>query len=328
MQAPDGVSTIEIADDATFSALRAAISASCGIPAAQQELRCGFPPRVVEAADGEIVASAISSGDRVLVRPSGAAAPSVPQAGGGRKKPQQVRRLVEGAAPRDLPQAAASADGGGAAASDAPVEAAAPAPEAAAAGRKRKAGGGGGGSSEPDPLALTMASARAEAGGGAGGGKAAAKGGAAPAKVRRRSIEQLASEYYLGGPMQTAAAGGGKTGDYLTELGMVEHRVNAISTGRFELVVLPPKGKGPAAISATFKGVRKQVCEVVQMLDEAELRELFAALASRCSSRRGGGSSSLLGVGAMAARSPTALWSIAHAFDGDITAGVEQLASP
>jgi len=106
---------------------------------------------------------------------------------------------------------------------------------------------------------------------------------------------------------------------------MIEHRVSAIASGKYTLEVLPPKGKGPPLVTATFKAVRKQVNETVQLLSHAELQEFVGVLASRGSSRRGGMANHLLTPAAMAARSTTVLWSMVHEFGGDIAGGVRSL---
>ena len=314
VQGPDGATTLDLGDDVTIAQLREAIATATGIAAASQELRGGFPPTLISAADNALLSSAVGAGPaRIHVRP-----PATAGAGGGRKKAQPVRRVEGEAGPSNLAAAAAAG---------------------AAQKRDREDSDDGsvdddglgdvGGSA--DPLAATMAAERAVS------GKKAAKIGkaAAPqrvAKVRARSAEEVAREYFLGsgGALSSAAKGGGKTGDFLTDHGMIEHRVHAVSSAAYELTVLPPKGgKGMTQLAASFKGVRKQVCEVVQLLDAAELREVVRALAARGSSSRGrAASGNLLNLQAMATRSPTVLWSVVHAFGGDVEGGVAALAAP
>jgi hypothetical protein len=86
--------------------------------------------------------------------------------------------------------------------------------------------------------------------------------------------------------------------------------------------VTPGKGKGPAVLSASFKAVRKQVCEEVQLLSRDELLEFVRQLSARGSSKRGAAASHLLTPTAMATRSTTVFWSFAHTFEGDVAGGV------
>ena len=104
----------------------------------------------------------------------------------------------------------------------------------------------------------------------------------------------------------------------------------SLSTRKYHLEPIPPSGTGKtacAAIDATFKAVRREVCERVQLLSTDELRTFIQALASKGSSRRGASNTHLLKTEAMAARSPAVLWSIALHFDGDVARGVEELSS-
>ena len=120
--------------------------------------------------------------------------------------------------------------------------------------------------------------------------------------------------------------GGGKTGDFLSEHGMIEHRIAAIQKRAYQLEPFPPKGKAKfGTVSASFKAVRKQVCEHVQLLSREELKAFLGCLGKRGSSSRGATTSHLLTMQAMAARSPAVLWSFAHEFDGDVETGVEVL---
>ena len=112
---------------------------------------------------------------------------------------------------------------------------------------------------------------------------------------------------------------------------MIEHRVTALRSRKYELVVNPPQGKGKnacASVTASFKAVRKQVSETVQLLTREELVSFVHALGQRGSSRSrgGGGASHLLKPEAMASRSAAILWSVAFVFDGDVVRGVEELA--
>ena len=89
---------------------------------------------------------------------------------------------------------------------------------------------------------------------------------------------------------------------------------------------LSRKGKSATpTLAASFRAVRRDVCEHVQLLNREDLKAFLAALASKGSSRRGATSGHLLRVEAMAARSPAVLWSFAYAFGGDVEGGVEEL---
>ena len=182
-----------------------------------------------------------------------------------------------------------------------------------------------------DPLALTLEAEakRQKGGGGAGAGSSSAA--AEGVKIKRIAPDKLAQMYYTSSGSAVSATirgGGGTSGDFLSEHGMIEHRVEALRSGKFVLEVCPPVGKGKSAcrtLAATFKTVRRDVCEHVQLLTREELKEFVAAIASRGSSRRGNSSSHLLNPAAMAARSPAVLWSFAHEFHGDIARGVAEL---
>jgi len=107
---------------------------------------------------------------------------------------------------------------------------------------------------------------------------------------------------------------------------MIEHRTSALSKRAYELAVLPkPTPKACEQLSATFKGTRKQLCEIVQLLRREEIKHVIKALGSKGSSSRGGTASHLLTPSALAARSPAVFWSLAHEFEGDFAAGVEEL---
>jgi len=146
-------------------------------------------------------------------------------------------------------------------------------------------------------------------------------------RAKAKSCEQLALEYYHGpgSALQQAARGGGTSGDFLTEHGTIEMRISALVSGKYELEILP--GKYPQ-LHASFKGVRKQVVDTVQYLDTDQLKQVVRAIATRGTTSRGrGGSSHLLKPREMAARSPSLLWSMAHAFGGDVDGGVAMLLS-
>ena len=106
--------------------------------------------------------------------------------------------------------------------------------------------------------------------------------------------------------------------------------MGALASGKFTLEAFPPQGKAKSAcatLAASFRAVRRDVCENVQLLDREALKAFLLALDSRGSSRRGGSNSHLLTPEAMAARSPAVLWSFAHAFEGDVATGVAILKS-
>jgi hypothetical protein len=351
VQGPAGNYTVSVPRDAPMSVLREQITIVTGIAANAQELLVGFPPQALDAADAA-QASTVLGGDgaRVLVRAAAAAAAA--GGGGGRKKPLVVRRIVDGVVPRDLPAPApvaapaavaasvAGPSGAGAAADDVADdddaadddEPRAGVAAAASAGRSRKR-------KKADPLALTLAREKASqvggagsAGGAAGGGGAGGGGGgagtaAAPPKVKALTAEQLATDYYSssGSAMGAAARGGGRTTDFLSEHGMIEHRTAALASVSFVLAPIPPKGKGCPVLSATFKAVRKSVCEHVQLLSRDELKGFLRVLSTKGSSRRGTQLGHLLTPAAMAARSPAVFWSMAFAFDGDVEGGVKAL---
>ena len=344
LQAPDGASTLSLdGATATMGELRAAIAARHAIPAAEQQLLAGFPPVPLASEDSALLSHVFDGaqgGMRVLVRRVAPAAAASSSSGGGRRKPQQVRRLpADGAAPPRDEQPAPPVGG------EAPVGVAAP--EGAAAGDEEagdddeQAPSGASGKKkkkkEPDPLALTMEAeakrqkAAGGGGGGGGGGSSSAGSSGGGVKMKGLSPEQLALEYFHSSGSAVSATvkgGGGSSGDFLSEHGMIEHRVTAIGSRKYTLEEHPPVGKGKTAcptLSASFRAVRRDVCEVVQFFSRDELAAFLHALSSRGSSRRGGSNSHLLTVEAMAARSPAVLWSFVHAFDGDVAGGVAQL---
>ena len=344
LQLPSGGDTLSLPSaTATIGDLRAAIADKHKLPAAEQQFLVGFPPAALSSNDDAtpLADVGIERGARVLVRHIAPAAGPSGGGGGGRRKPQKVQRLAENAAPpRDEPAVAAAAPPPQAAAA-----AAAPPPanneedsdeeeaEAAANGKEKKK------KKKVDPLALTMeAEAKRQkkdggGGGGGGGGGSSAANSASGVKGKARSAEQLALDFYTSSGSAVSAAvkgGGSSSGDFLSEHGMIEHRVTAITARKYSLEVYGPSGKGKSAcasIGASFKAVRRDVCEHVQLLSRDDLKAFLAALASKGSSRRGGTNSHLLRVESMAARSPAVLWSFALAFDGDVSRGVEELLS-
>jgi hypothetical protein len=343
LQSPDGASTVVLPTSGTLADLRAKIAEKHSIPASEQTLLSSFPPQPIASPDSARLVDVLGAhGARVLVRRTGP--PAAGGGGGGRRKPAKVQRLPTNAEPpRDaapqLPPPAPAPEGREAAQPSASAEPAAVAGGGGAAGSANSGSGGGGkkrkAPAEPDPLALTLQSEAArqklEGGGSGGGGGAGASAAATSAsKMKGKTADAIASEYYTssGSAVSAAARGGGKTGDFLSEHGMIEHRTSAVSSRKYELEAHPPAGKGKSAcatLSASFKAVRKQVCETVQLLSRDELKAFLAALAARGSSRRGASNSHLLKLEAMAARSPTVLGSMVHCFDGDVAGGIEEL---
>ena len=343
LQLPSGGDTLSLPSvSATLGDLRAAIAAKHSLPAVEQQFLVGFPPAPLTSNDDAtpLADVGIERGARVLVRHIPSASSS---GGGGRRKPQKVQRLAEHAAPpRDAappPPALAASAAADAAAAPPNLPGAADGGDdgdvddddaAAARGKKTK---------KVDPLALTMeAEAKRQkkdggGGGGGGGGGSSAANNSSGVKVKARSAEQLAVDFYTSSGTAVSAAvrgGGGSSGDFLSEHGMIEHRVSALQTRKYALEVHPPCGKGKTAcssIAASFKATRKPVCEHVQLLSREDLKSFLTALASKGSSRRGGTNTHLLRVESMAARSPAVLWSFALAFDGDVSRGVEELLS-
>jgi hypothetical protein len=204
--------------------------------------------------------------------------------------------------------AGSSAGGEAGCNSDAP--AAAP-----AAKRKRgsKAGTAATHDDEGDPLKHTLNAAKQEAAKAPGGGKGS----------RPRTTEQLLQDYHYGSgsALQLAARGGGTSQDFLTEHGNIEHRLSAVSSRKYKT---EPEG---AWLRVSFKAVRKEVSELIQLLDRPQLHELVVAIGRRGSSSRRATSTHLLSAREMATRSPHLFWSLAHAFDGDVEKGVRELLS-
>ena len=133
VQAPTGLTDITLPEGATILNLKERI----GLPPGEQELLAGFPPTPIAAEDGDLVSSVIPAGTRVLVRrASGTGAQAGGGGGGGgRRKPVAVRRLLEGAAPRDT---ASAAEPSQASASAAPAPSSSEASSSSARPRKRK----------------------------------------------------------------------------------------------------------------------------------------------------------------------------------------------
>eukprot|EP00965_Chrysotila_dentata_P043435 1443948-Pleurochrysis_carterae.AAC.2 len=241
--------------------------------------------------------------------------------GSNRRKPTQVRRILPSNAALERRSAAVSCSETPTA-SDAPEQGAAPSGSAgmtaaeghsnAAATRKRK---GQNVDKEPDPLAQTMRSEREAAKQG--------KKGLLPSRRKTSTVEELAVAYYHGpsSALQLAANAGGSSCDFLTEHGMIEHRLRALQSGGYEVAHVD--GKVPQ-LAVTFRGARKMVSETVRHLDVDELRAFVVAVASRGTSRRGC-STHLLSTREMATRSPALFWSFAHYFDGSVEGGLKQL---
>ena len=159
---------------------------------------------------------------------------------------------------------------------------------------------------------------------GASGASATAATVAPPKAARApkaKTAQQIASEYFVGAPTAppSASARGGATRDFLTDHGTVEHRVAALQTRKYALEEV---GKGQ--LQASYKAVRKEIRETVQLLGTEQIAEVLRALAARGSSSRGRSNNHLLAPREMAARSPALLWSLAYAF-GDVEDGVRQL---
>ena len=142
--------------------------------------------------------------------------------------------------------------------------------------------------------------------------------------TKAKTAEQIATAYYHAGSSGSALAA---RGDFLTEHGMIEHRVAALGSRKYTIDGVAAQGKGGARLEVSFKGVRNQMHESVQWLSRDEMREVLRLLASRGSSSRrtASAASHLLAPREMAARSPAMLWSLAHEFYGDIAGGVDAL---
>ena len=196
VQGPTGTHDVALDATATMQDLKSGIEAVLGISSAAQQIKSGFPPKLVSAEDDELVSSVLGAGSaRILVASNGAVAAA---AGTGRRKPQAVRRVNPGSNPADVAatpstsrarQPLASADaahGSDGAASGSVSGSAAPKPAA-----KRKRGGKSGSApadeDEGDPLIHTLNAAKEEA----------AKNNAGKAKGSRpRTVEQLVQVSY------------------------------------------------------------------------------------------------------------------------------------
>ncbi|KAL1499792.1 hypothetical protein AB1Y20_012477 [Prymnesium parvum] len=305
VQSPSGLTHLTLPESATFAHLKAALTAQLSIPASEQELCTGFPPRPIPASDAEPLALSLQSGTRLLVRRTAAPPPPRPA---GRRKPTNVRRLTPPAAaasssdpPSPSPAAAAAA-----ASSEPPS----PPPAAASSSdpppaKKSRRVAADERSGEADPLAHTLR------------GKAAAP-------RRASSVESLARAYALG-EGALGASRGGRTCDFLSEHGMIEHRVSAVAARQYVLQLDEARAGG--TLHAEFKAVRRVVRESVPRLRRDELHALLACLRARGSSRRGNSFAHLLSLREMASRSAAVLWSFVHEFGGDVEGGVATLMS-
>ena len=306
VQGPEGSQSLELAADATVGELKDAIADKLGIPTAAQTLLTGFPPSTLTADDTAALAATLGSAPRVLVRRAAGSAPAAPAASSNRRKPATVQRVAPGTSARDAePPAPAPA---AAAASSA----AAAASSSAAAAPKRARDGDDDDGESAIPASLRPASGAER--------KKQAKAKAPKAKT----AEQIATAYYHAGSSGSALAA---RGDFLTEHGMIEHRVAALGSRKYTIDGIAAQGKGGARLEVSFKGVRNQMHESVQWLSRDEMREVLRLLASRGSSSRrtASAASHLLAPREMAARSPAMLWSLAHEFYGDIAGGVDAL---
>ena len=307
VQGPEGSQSLELAADATVGDLKDAIADKLGIPTAAQTLLTGFPPSTLTADDSAALAATLGSAPRVLVRRAAGSAPAAPTASSNRRKPATVQRVAPGTSARDAeppapaPAAAAAASSSAAAASS-----------SAAAAPKRARDGDDDDGESAIPASLRPASGAER--------KKQAKAKAPKAKT----AEQIATAYYHAGSSGSALAA---RGDFLTEHGMIEHRVAALGSRKYTIDGIAAQGKGGARLEVSFKGVRNQMHESVQWLSRDEMREVLRLLASRGSSSRrtASAASHLLAPREMAARSPAMLWSLAHEFYGDIAGGVDAL---
>ena len=279
VQGPGAAITLSFEDGATLDDLRQRIASSeLAIPASLQELRVGFPPQVLGAAGSGLISSELGSSARVLVKStggsaetsggagggsSGGASSSPAKAGGGRKK-AQVQRVQDGANPRDVQAradavAAATAAQRAAAAQDAedlenqegrgkrartqqrfltPEESAAELlGEDAPAPRKRAPKPAAAPAAEPSD-----ADSDAEPPASKASGKAAAKapGKASGRAAKAKTAEQIAQEYFLGANSASKQPGRSGTTAYLTDLGTIEHRAEAVKQRKYELLEVGP----------------------------------------------------------------------------------------
>lgn len=314
IQGPAGTHDVELGSHATVKHLRFRIEDLLGIPPAEQQIKAGFPPQAVSAAEEEELSCVLGTGSaRILVSRTG---PIAVAAGSSRRKPQTVRRVVPGSAPAGGagPSQPSNLSAGSSAGDEARVSSSAPA-VAPAPKRKRgsKAGTAAAHDEEGDPLRHTLKAAQDAAAKAPGMGKGS----------RPRTVDQLLQDYHYGAgsALQLAARGGGTSHDFLTEHGNIEHRLGAVSSRTYQSEA---DGRW---LCVRFKAVRKEVSEVVQLLDRPQLHELVSAIGRRGSSSRRATSTHLLSASEMATRSPHLFWSLAHAFDGDVERGVRELLS-
>ena len=285
VQGPGAAITLSFEDGATLDDLRQRIASSeLAIPASLQELRVGFPPQVLGAAGSGLISSEVGSSARVLVKStggsaetsggagggsSGGASSSPAKAGGGRKK-AAVQRVQDGANPRDVQAradavAAATAAQRAAAAQEAedlldsegrgkrartqqrflsPEESAAELlGEDAPKPRKRASKPAAAPAAEPadadsdaePPVSKASGKASAKAASGKGSGRAA----------KAKTAEQIAQEYFLGANSASKAPGRSGTTAYLTDLGTIEHRAEAVKQRKYELLEVRPAQLSP-----------------------------------------------------------------------------------
>jgi len=97
IQGPAGTHDVELGRHATVKDLRCSIEDLLGIPPAEQQIKAGFPPQAVSAAEEEELSCVLGTGSaHILVSRTG---PIAVAAGSSRRKPQTVRRVVPGSAP-------------------------------------------------------------------------------------------------------------------------------------------------------------------------------------------------------------------------------------
>ena len=285
VQGPGPAITLSFEDGATLDDLRQRIASSeLAIPASLQELRVGFPPQVLGAAGSGLISSELGSSARVLVKStggsaetsggvgggsSGGASSSPAKAGGGRKK-AAVQRVQDGANPRDVQAradavAAATAAQRAAAAQEAedllnsegrgkrarmqqrflsPEESAAELlGEDAPKPRKRASKPAAAPAAEPADADSDADPPVSKASGKASAKAASAKGSGRAAKAK--TAEQIAREYFLGANSASKAPGRSGTTAYLTDLGTIEHRAEAVKQRKYELLEVRPAQLSP-----------------------------------------------------------------------------------
>ena len=285
VQGPGAAITLSFEDGATLDDLRQRIASSeLAIPASLQELRVGFPPQVLGAAGSALISSELGSSARVLVKSTGGSAEtsggagggsgggassSPAKAGGGRKK-AAVQRVQDGANPRDVQAradavAAATAAQRAAAAQEAedllnsegrgkrarmqqrflsPEESAAELlGEDAPKPRKRASKPAAAPAAEPADADSDADPPVSKASGKASAKAASAKGSGRAAKAK--TAEQIAQEYFLGANSASKAPGRSGTTAYLTDLGTIEHRAEAVKQRKYELLEVRPAQLSP-----------------------------------------------------------------------------------